>query len=58
MNDVLEKNELIGSGINIENMIYNSRGVPIMLDSDLAFLFGIPTKRINEAVKNNPKKFP
>ena len=29
-----------------------------MLDSDLAFLFGIPTKRINEAVKNNIKKFP
>jgi hypothetical protein len=29
-----------------------------MLDSDLAILYGVETKRVNEAVKNNPKKFP
>lgn len=29
-----------------------------MLDSDLAQLYGVETKRINEAVKNNPDKFP
>ena len=29
-----------------------------MLDSDLAKLYGVETKRINEAVKNNPNKFP
>ena len=29
-----------------------------MLDSDLARLYGVETKRINEAVKNNPLKFP
>jgi hypothetical protein len=29
-----------------------------MLDSDLAILYGVETKRINEAVKNNPLKFP
>ena len=29
-----------------------------MLDSDLAELYGVETKRINEAVKNNPDKFP
>lgn len=29
-----------------------------MVDSDLAELYGIETKRINEAVKNNPDKFP
>ena len=29
-----------------------------MLDSDLAMLYGVETKRVNEAVKNNPSKFP
>lgn len=29
-----------------------------MLDSDIALLYGVETKRINEAVKNNPDKFP
>ena len=44
--------------IKIEDMIYEVRGKQVMLDSDLAKLFGVETKRINEAVKNNPKKFP
>lgn len=30
----------------------------VLLDSDVADLYGVETKRINEAVKNNPKKFP
>jgi hypothetical protein len=30
----------------------------VMLDSDLALLYGVETKRINEAVRNNPDKFP
>ena len=51
MNTVIEKS-------NIEDMIYEIRGVQVMLDSDLARLFDVETKRINEAVKNNPKKFP
>lgn len=42
----------------IENMIYEIRGQQVMLDSDLAKLYNVETKRINEAVKNNPEKFP
>ena len=42
----------------IENMIYEVRGKQVMLDSDLAKLYGVETKRINEAVRNNPQKFP
>lgn len=42
----------------IENMIYEIRGEQVMLDSELAKLYGVETKRINEAVKNNPYKFP
>lgn len=42
----------------IENLIYEIRGKQVMLDSDLARLYGVETKRINEAVKNNCDKFP
>lgn len=43
---------------NIENSIYTIRGMEVMLDSDIATIYEVETKRINEAVKNNPKKFP
>ena len=49
-------NEIITS--NIQNKIYKINGVEVMLDSDLAELYQVETKRINEAVKNNPNKFP
>ena len=39
-------------------MIYEIRGKQVMLDSDLAKLYHVETKRINEAVKNNMEKFP
>ena len=42
---------------NIENLIYEIRGKQVMLDSDLARLYDVETKRINEAVKNNSLKF-
>ena len=44
--------------IKVENMIYEIRGKQVMLDSDLAKLYYVETKRINEAVRNNPLKFP
>ena len=44
--------------IKIENLIYEIRGKQVMLDSDLAKLYRVETKRINEAVKNNLDKFP
>jgi len=42
----------------IETKIYRIRELSVMLDSDLANLYNVETKRINEAVKNNPEKFP
>lgn len=42
----------------IQNKIYNIRGFQVMIDSDLAELYGVETKHINQAVKNNPNKFP
>ena len=51
-------NSLIAKEIKIENMIYEVRGKQVMLDSDLAKLYDVQTKRINESVKNNLEKFP
>ena len=42
----------------IENLIIEIRGIKAIVDSDVASLYGVETKRINEAVKNNPDKFP
>lgn len=42
----------------IENRIITVQKKQIILDSDVAELYGVETKRINEAVKNNPEKFP
>jgi len=42
----------------IENMVYEIRGQKVMLDSDLATLYQIETKRLNEAVRRNLKRFP
>lgn len=42
----------------IENKILTIREQKVILDSDVAELYGVETKRINEAVKNNPDKFP
>ena len=51
-------NIMVSDNIKIENMIYEIRGKQVMLDSDLAKLYNVETKRINEAVKNNIEKFP
>jgi hypothetical protein len=44
--------------LNVEDMIYEIRGKQVMLDSDLASLYGVETKRINEVVKKNQGTFP
>lgn len=51
MNEIVEQEK-------IEGIIYEIRGVQVMLDSDLANLYQVETKRVNEAVKNNQEKFP
>lgn len=48
--------EFIGS--DLYNKIYTIRGQKVMLDLDLALLYQVETKRINEAVSRNMKKFP
>lgn len=43
---------------NLMDLVLFVRGHRVMLDSDLAALYGIPTKRLNEQVKRNIKRFP
>jgi hypothetical protein len=43
---------------NIPELIHTVRGLQVMLDSDVAKLYGYETKRINEAARNNIKRFP
>ena len=52
MNETIEKKKII-----IEDIIYEVRGVQVMLDRDIAKLYQVETKRVNEAVKNNCDKF-
>lgn len=43
--------QVVGSIVEID-------GVPVIADADVAALYGVETKRVNEAVRNNPDKFP
>lgn len=43
---------------DVRNVVFNIRGGEVILASDVAKLYGLETKAINQAVKNNPDKFP
>ena len=43
---------------DVEKVLLEIRGQSVILDSDVARLYGVNTMRVNEAVKNNPDKFP
>ena len=43
---------------NIEPRLIMLRNQPVLLDRDVALIFGVETKRINEAVKRNSERFP
>ncbi len=46
------------SAQSIEAKLISIKGQQVLIDRDVAQLYGVQTKRINEAVKNNPDKFP
>lgn len=51
MNDILKHSD-------VEKKIITLRDMKVILDSDVAELYGVETKHVNQAVKNNPDKFP
>jgi hypothetical protein len=58
MNDKMSKTRSLIPIERIENRIFLIRGQKVMLDADLAELYGVTTKRLNEQVKRNRARFP
>ena len=56
--DIVEIENVSVSTADIENMIFNIREQQVMLDRDLAQLYGVETKVLNQAVKRNLERFP
>jgi len=54
----MTKHELLVPAERIERAILQIRGHKVMLDRDLAELYGVPTKRLNEQVRRNRDRFP
>jgi hypothetical protein len=46
------------AALDIGSLIVSARGQRVILDADLARIYGVPTKRLNEQVKRNAKRFP
>ena len=51
-------NEIMDNLQIIQNKIHEIRGQKVMLDRDLAEMYGVPTKALNQAVKRNLDRFP
>lgn len=59
MNEMEKKTELAPvTTQDVEKRMIVLRNQPVLIDADVAELYGAETKRVNEAVRNNPKKFP
>lgn len=54
----MSRTSLITTENNFKDKIYTIRDVQVMLDEDLAFLYKVPTRRLNEQVKRNLSRFP
>ena len=48
----------MNSLVEVQNLIYEIRGYKVMIDSDLAKLYGVQTFNLNKAVKRNIQRFP
>ena len=54
-----QKSNVVAIDINaVKSRILEVRNQQVLLDRDVAVLYGVETKRVNEAVRNNPDKFP
>ena len=51
-------NSLQAHRAGLDPLILSNRGQKVVLDADLAALYGVPTKRLNEQVKRNAERFP
>ena len=60
MSDIVKKNDNLLPVLmrEVENKIVEVRGQKTLLDFHVAALYGVETREVNQAVKNNPRKFP
>lgn len=60
MGELVENNENLLPALmrEVAEKIVEVRGQKTLLDRDVASVYGVETKRVNEAVRNNPRKFP
>jgi len=52
------KKEILLANKSMQDLIYDIRGVRVMLDYDLATIYGVETRTLNQAVKRNMERFP
>lgn len=60
MNSLTKKDEerMSVTTKDVEDRMIVLRGQPVLIDADVAELYGVETKEVNQAVRNNPNKFP
>ena len=54
----MDKASSLAATLRIDQVIYTVRGQRVILDSDLAAIYGVSTKALNQAVKRNTGRFP
>jgi len=54
----MKRETVVYSAVDITPLIITVRGKRVILDADLARIYGVPTKRLNEQVRRNPERFP
>ena len=59
MSNIIKKNSQLPALMKeVEEKIVEVRGQKALLDRDVAALYGVETREVNQAVRNNPRKFP
>lgn len=54
----MKRHPVSQSAVSVDGVIHTVRGERVILDADLAKIYGVPTKVLNQAVRRNPGKFP
>jgi hypothetical protein len=54
----MARKEIVAPIIDLEDLIHEVREQKVILDADLARIYGVTTKRLNEQVKRNQERFP
>lgn len=58
MAKIIHDDSRLALAVAVRDRLVVLRNVAVLIDADVAALYGVETKRVNEAVRNNPDKFP